>query len=65
MERKIIFHVDVNSAYLSWEAVERIKNGVEGVDLRTIPSIVGGDMEKRRGVVLANLLLLKVQYNYW
>ncbi len=53
MERKIIFHVDVNSAYLSWEAVERIKNGVEGVDLRIIPSIVGGDMEKRRGVVLA------------
>ena len=53
MKKRIIFHVDVNSAYLSWEAVERIKNGVKGTDLRTIPSIIGGDMEKRRGVVLA------------
>lgn len=25
--RKIIFHIDVNSAYLSWTAVEELKNG--------------------------------------
>ena len=48
----IIFHIDVNSAYLSWTALERLSDG-DAQDLRLIPSIVGGDMEKRRGVVLA------------
>ncbi|MCF2668076.1 MULTISPECIES: Y-family DNA polymerase [Lachnospiraceae] len=48
----IIFHIDVNSAYLSWTAVEQLKNGAE-VDLRTIPSIIGGDQKSRHGVVLA------------
>ena len=38
----IIFHIDVNSAYLSWTAVEQLKNGAK-VDLREIPSIIGGD----------------------
>ena len=49
----IIFHIDVNSAYLSWSALEKLHNG-DSVDLRTIPSIIGGDMAKRHGVVLAN-----------
>ena len=44
MER-IIFHVDVNSAYLSWEAARRIKDGK--TDIRTIPSAIGGDRDKR------------------
>ena len=35
----IIFHIDVNSAYLSWTAVEKLKNGSE-IDLRKIPSII-------------------------
>ena len=48
---KLIFHVDVNSAYLSWEATRRVKNGE--ADLRLIPSAVGGDREKRTGVILA------------
>ena len=48
----IIFHIDVNYAYLSWTAVEQLKNGAE-VDLRTIPSIIGGDQKSRHGVVLA------------
>lgn len=48
----IIFHIDVNSAFLSWTAVEQLKQGAE-CDLRTIPSIIGGDQESRRGVVLA------------
>ena len=60
MKKRIIFHVDVNSAYLSWEAVERIKNGVKGTDLRTIPSIIGGDMEKRRVWCWQSLPLLKI-----
>ena len=37
----VIFHIDVNSAYLSWTAVEQLKNGAK-VDLREIPSIIGG-----------------------
>lgn len=51
MER-VIFHIDVNSAFLSWEAVERLKHG-ETVDIRTIPSAVGGDIATRHGVILA------------
>ncbi|MBN2795538.1 MAG: DNA polymerase IV [Clostridia bacterium] len=51
MER-IIFHIDVNSAFLSWEAVYRLQHG-EAVDLRKVPSIVGGDPKKRSGIVLA------------
>ncbi|MBQ9828152.1 MAG: DNA polymerase IV, partial [Lachnospiraceae bacterium] len=47
----VFFHIDVNNAFLSWSAVEALKNG--GTDLRLIPSIVGGDIEKRHGVVLA------------
>ncbi|WP_461810026.1 Y-family DNA polymerase [Faecalimonas sp.] len=48
----IIFHIDVNSAYLSWTAVEKLKQGEEA-DLRKIPSIIGGNKESRHGVVLA------------
>ena len=51
MER-IIFHVDVNNAFLSWTAVYLLKNGYE-TDIRTIPSVIGGDEEKRHGIVLA------------
>lgn len=48
----ILFHIDVNSAYLSWTAAERMKNG-DGTDLRSIPSIIGGDEKTRHGIVLA------------
>lgn len=54
----IIFHIDVNSAFLSWSAVENLKNGAD-VDLRLIPSIIGGDTSKRHGVVLAKSLPAK------
>ena len=50
--QSIIFHIDVNSAYLSWTALEQLKKGA-CQDLRQIPAIIGGDMEKRHGVVLA------------
>lgn len=53
MRRQIIFHIDVNSAFLSWEAAYRIKHLGAALDLRTIPSAVGGDMSKRRGIILA------------
>lgn len=56
MER-LIFHVDVNSAYLSWEAARRVANGEE--DIRLIPSAIGGDREKRTGVILAKSIPAK------
>ena len=58
MKERIIFHVDVNSAFLSWEAMDRLAHG-ETIDLRTIPSIVGGDRQKRHGVVLAKSIPAK------
>lgn len=56
--KKIIFHIDVNSAYLSWEAAYRLQQG-EKLDLRTIPSVVGGDEETRHGIVLAKSIPAK------
>ena len=58
MSRRLIFHIDVNSAYLSWSAAEKLKQG-EKRDLRTIPSIIGGDMASRHGVVLAKSIPAK------
>lgn len=55
---QIIFHIDVNSAYLSWTALERLSHG-DPVDLRLIPSIVGGDISRRHGVVLAKSIPAK------
>ena len=49
---RIFFHVDVNSAFLSWSAIKHLRDG-EDVDLRTIPAVVGGDEAQRHGVVLA------------
>ncbi len=53
MAEKLIFHIDVNSAFLSWESVYRIKELGEAIDLREIPSAIGGDRSKRRGIILA------------
>ena len=58
---RLIFHVDANSAYLSWEAVYRIQQG-EQLDLRTIPSVIGGDEESRHGIVLTKSIPAK-RYN--
>lgn len=51
MER-IIFHVDVNNAFLSWTAIYLLNNGYKE-DIRKIPSIIGGDEAERHGIVLA------------
>ena len=51
MERQIL-HIDVNNAFLSWTAIEKMKNG-ENLDIRTIPSVIGGDESRRSGIVLA------------
>ena len=54
----IIFHIDVNSAYLSWSALSLLEKGSK-TDLRQIPAIIGEDMEKRHGVVLAKSIPAK------
>ncbi|MGN1185332.1 MAG: Y-family DNA polymerase [Oliverpabstia sp.] len=62
MER-IIFHVDVNSAYLSWSALKLLKENPNSTDIRTIPSIIGGDRETRHGIVLAKSISAKKIYH--
>lgn len=59
MKNSIWFHIDVNSAFLSWTAVELLKAGA-AEDIRKVPSIIGGDMTKRHGVVLAKSTPAKV-----
>ncbi len=58
MDEHIFFHIDVNSAFLSWSALSMLQAGSD-TDLRLIPSIVGGDMAKRHGVVLAKSIPAK------
>lgn len=56
-QQRLIFHIDVNSAFLSWEATRRVARGEE--DLRLIPSAIGGDREKRTGIILAKSIPAK------
>ena len=56
--QKQILHVDVNNAFLSWTAVDMLKNGSE-IDIRQIPAIIGGDESKRSGIVLAKSMKAK------
>ena len=53
MAERIIFHVDANSAFLSWSAVYRVKVLGEEEDLREVPSVVAGDKESRHSIILA------------
>lgn len=53
MKDKVFFHIDVNSAYLSWEAANRKKMNIGGPDLINIPSAVAGNPERRSGIILA------------
>lgn len=56
---RTIFHVDVNSAFLSWSALEQLKKKPGSVDLRTIPSVVSGDVRTRHGVITAKSIPAK------
>ncbi len=58
MKERIIFHIDVNNAFLSWSAVLLLKQGYKQ-DIRKIPSIIGGDEKERRGIVLAKSPIAK------
>jgi DNA polymerase-4 len=53
MAERVIFHVDANSAFLSWSAVYRLKVLGETEDLREVPSVVAGDKESRHSIILA------------
>lgn len=57
MERQIL-HVDVNNAFLSWTAVDMLKNSAK-LDIRTIPCIIGGDEARRSGIVLSKSMKAK------
>lgn len=64
MKENIIFHVDVNSAFLSWTAVNLLKEArstepTDVIDIRTIPSAIGGDQSKRHGIILAKSIPAK------
>ena len=50
--KRIIFHIDVNNAFLSWSAVKLLSEGYK-IDIRQIPSIIGCDESSRHGIVLA------------
>lgn len=55
---RVVFHVDVNSAFLSWSAVKMLTKGAK-TDLREVPAIVGGDASTRHGIVLAKSIPAK------
>ena len=57
MEKQIL-HVDVNNAFLSWTAIDMLKNGSK-IDIREIPAVIGGDESKRSGIVLAKSMKAK------
>lgn len=57
MLKRIVFHVDVNSAYLSWTATQMVNEGKD--DIRLVPSVISGDPNKRTSVVLAKSIPAK------
>ena len=53
MAQRVIFHVDANSAFLSWTAAYKVKVLGEELDIRTVPSVVAGDKASRHSIILA------------
>jgi len=53
MSERVIFHVDANSAFLSWTAAYKLKVLGESQDIREVPSVVAGDKESRHSIILA------------
>lgn len=52
-ERELWYHVDVNSAFLSWSAAHGVHHQGSSLDLRNVPSVIGGNEKERHGIVLA------------
>ena len=57
-KQKQILHIDVNNAFLSWTAIDRLEQG-EKIDIREIEAVIGGDESKRSGIVLAKSMKAK------
>ena len=57
MSKRIVFHIDVNSAFLSWTATQMVNEGKD--DIRLVPSVISGDPNKRTSVVLAKSIPAK------
>jgi len=55
--KRVVFHIDVNSAFVSWSAVKILSEG--GSDIRLIPSVVSGDQNDRRSIVTARSIPCK------
>lgn len=53
MPQPLIYHMDVNSAFLSWEAAELLRQDPDAPDIRSFPSVIGGSEKTRHGIVLA------------
>ena len=49
----VYFHIDVNNAFLSWEALYQMEELGSTEDIREQDAIIGGDISTRHGVVLA------------
>lgn len=65
VSESIFFHIDVNSAFLSWTAIDQRQQAIATntidsyIDIRTIPAIIGGDSSTRHGIVLAKSIPAK------
>lgn len=59
MAERVIFHVDANSAFLSWSAAYRVKVLGEETDLREVPAVVAGDKASRHSIILAKSIPAK------
>lgn len=58
MKERIILHIDVNNAFLSWSAVDMLKKGYK-TDIRKRYAIIAGNEKERKGIVLAKSNLCK------
>ena len=56
--KRIIMHIDVNNAFLSWTAVLYLKQGMK-IDIRKTYAVIGGDEKARHGIVLAKSMPAK------
>lgn len=55
---RVILHIDVNNAFLSWTAIDLLRHGYK-IDIRKIPAVIGGDKKERKGIVVARSIPAK------
>lgn len=58
MMERIVLHIDVNSAFLSWSALKLLEEGYKK-DIRNEIAVIAGDPNKRHGVIVAASLPAK------